>query len=105
MNEYKETGDKVKGIAEIFQIWFIIPWVIFFVASSLDANRILQPWNMNYTMTRIYYLLYNVNQLITLFLPFLCATFINLYHSNFYKHMKKDLLYRESANQQVFAHM
>ena len=104
--EYKTKGDKIKEIVEIFQTWFIIPWVIFFIASSLDANQILQPWNIGSTMTRTYYLLYNINQLITLLVPFLCATYINLYHHNFYKDMKKDLLYDcGSPGQQAIAHM
>ena len=57
-------------------------------------------------MSKMYYLLYNIIQLITLLVPFLFATFINLYHRNFYKRMKKDLLYGcNSASLQAFAHM
>ena len=104
VNGYDETGDKVKEILKIFQTWFIIPWVTFFIALSLDVNYTLQPWNDNSNTARTYYLLYSINQLITLFVPFLCATFINKYHCNFYKCMKKDLLHGyDSASQQAFA--
>ena len=103
---YRKTGDTVKGIVSVFQTWYMIPWVIFFIASSLDVKRILQPWSDDSIMAQIYYLLYSINQLVTLLVPFLFATFINVYHHEFYKCMKKDLLYGcESASQQAFAHM
>ncbi len=103
---YKETGDQVKGIVSIFNTWYIIPWVVFFVASSLDVKEILKPWNDDSTMARLYYLLYNINQLVTLIVPFLFITFINSYHHEFYKRMKKNLLHGcENANEQAFAHM
>jgi hypothetical protein len=103
---YKETGDQIKGIVSIFNTWYIIPWVVFFVASSLDVKEILQPWNDDSTMARVYYLLYNINQLVKLIVPFLFVTFINLYHHEFYKRMKKNLLHGcKSANEQAFAHL
>ena len=107
INGYREVGNQVKGIVSIFHAWYIIPWVVFFIASSLDVKQILQPWNDDSTMARIYYLLYNINQLVTLLVPFLFATFINLYHHDFYKCMKSDLLYSHgtTASRQAFAHM
>ena len=62
INGYREVGNQVKGIVSIFHTWYIIPWVVFFIASSLDVKQILQPWNDDSTMARIYYLLYNINQ-------------------------------------------
>lgn len=103
---YRKTGDKVKNILSVFQTWYIIPWVIFFIASSLDINRLLQPWNNDSTFTRIYFLLYNINQLVTLLVPFLFVTFINFYHHKFYKCMKKTLLYGcDEASEQAIAHV
>ena len=57
-------------------------------------------------MARTYYLLYNINQLVTLIVPFLSVTFINLYHHEFYKCMKKNLLHGyESADEKALAHL
>ena len=44
-NEYMETGENVKIIANIFQSWFLLPWIIFFLASSVEDKDILSMWN------------------------------------------------------------
>ena len=94
ISRYNRTGEVVKQITEIFQTWFIIPWLIFFIISSLDVKYTLQPWSdkSGSTMARISYLVFDLNQVTGLLLPFLCATLINSYHRDFYKRMKENLL-------------
>ena len=41
---------------------------------------------------RIYYLLYNLNQFVTLLIPYLCAKKINTYHHKYYKTMRMQQL-------------
>ena len=98
---YAEIGKKVQVIQELFQTWFILPWVIYFVASSLKTYNILRPWNTDgdgntppSDIPHIYYLLYNINQLITLIIPFLCAKKINTYHQKYYQLMRAHQLER-----------
>ena len=40
-DQYTLAGERVKAINEVFQTWFLFPWVIFFISSSLDAKEIL----------------------------------------------------------------
>ncbi len=92
---YAAIGKQVQVIEELFQTWFIVPWVIYFVASSLKTYNILRPWNADgdgdtppSDIPQLYYLLYNINQLFTLIVPFLCAKKINTYHQKYFKLMR-----------------
>lgn len=105
---YRGTGEVVKQIMKVFQTWFMIPWLIFFIISSLDVRYTLQPWSdeSGSTMARISYLVFDINQLTGLLLPFLCATLINSYHRDFYKGMKERLIRdRVGASEQAIAHV
>ena len=75
--EYNNIGKQVEEIQELFQTWFIIPWVIYVIAASLKPYNILRPWQTNedgndpINIPQIYYLLYSINQVITLLIPYL----------------------------------
>ena len=93
--KYHKIGKQVQVYQELFQTWFIIPWVIYFINSSLKTYNVLRPWNLDgdgdtppSDIPSIHYLLFNINQLITLIVPFLCAKKINTYHHKYFKHMR-----------------
>ena len=99
--KYHKIGKQVQVYQELFQTWFIVPWIIYFVNSSLKTYHILRPWNVDgdgdtppSEISSIYYLLYNINQLITLIVPFLCAKKINTYHQKYFKHMRTEQIKR-----------
>lgn len=96
---YRSIGRQVMLIQDLFQTWFIIPWIVYLMASSLKTYNILRPWNLDddgnsppSNIPHLYYLLYNVNQFITLLLPFLCAKKINTYHQKYYNTMRESQL-------------
>jgi len=82
--EYQEAGKKVKKIVRIFQSWFLLPWIVFFLASSVEAKDTLSIWNENRenveTLPMVYILLYNINQIIFLLIPYMCGQKMNHYH-------------------------
>ena len=43
-NEYTNTGERVKAVCYIFQSWFLFPWIVFFLQSSLEAKTIVSIW-------------------------------------------------------------
>lgn len=99
--KYHNIGKQVQVYQELFQTWFIVPWVIYFINSSLKTYNILRPWNTDgdgdmppSDISSMYYLLYNINQLITLIVPFLCAKKINTYHHKYFKHMRTEQIKR-----------
>ena len=65
---YRKPGEQVKKIAGLFEKWFLFPWIIFFLASSLKAKNILSLWNDNKEKVEllplVYFMLYNINQMI-----------------------------------------
>ena len=96
---YSNTGNRVLLVQDLFQTWFILPWIVYLMASSLKTYNILRPWNLDgdgnsppTDIPQLYYLLYNVNQFITLLIPFLCAKKINTYHQKYYKLMRETQL-------------
>lgn len=98
---YAKIGKEAKVINELFRTWFIVPWAVYFIASSLKSYNIFRPWNTDgdgdtppSNIPQIYYLLYNINQFITLLIPYLCAKKINTYHQKYYKQMRNRQLER-----------
>ena len=83
-DQYDEAGKRVKSINKVFQTWFLFPWVIFFIASSLDAKNILAIWNNErekvLQLPIIYFVLYNINQMVLLIIPYMCGR--NIDHNN-----------------------
>ena len=93
--DYTEIGNQVQVIQDLFQTWFIVPWVAYLIASSLKTYNVLRPWNADddrdsplTNILHIHYLLYNINQFITLIIPYLCAKKINTYHQIYFKEMR-----------------
>ena len=78
-NNYANIGSQVECILEIFQMWFPIPWLLYFISSSLDVDHILRAWKDgsngegNYDFSEISYMVYNFNQLSLLTIAFLCS--------------------------------
>lgn len=105
--EYSSIGKQVKVINELFQTWFIIPWVFYFIVSSLNTSSVLRPWGEDSppSPSKIPYLLYNIYHFFTLFIPYLCTKKINTYHQKYYKQSKNQQLIRfeDSASRLSFA--
>ncbi|CAI8021084.1 hypothetical protein GBAR_LOCUS12549 [Geodia barretti] len=83
-DQYVEAGERVKRINEVFQAWFLFPWVIFFIASSVDAKNTVAIWDEDKdkveNLPMIYLLLYNINQILLLLIPYMCGRKINHYN-------------------------
>ena len=83
-NEYMQAGQEVQKITNIFETWFLFPWIIFFLASSLEAKDILSVWNKDReeveVLPMMYFILYNINQMVFLLIPYICAQKMNYYH-------------------------
>ena len=108
-DDYIGRGGKVEVISEIFQTWFIIPWVLFFIGSSLETDYILKSWtdktkNGKYSFPEVVYLIYNLNQLVLLTLPYICAKIMHTrHHKYFTKLRQKQLLKYKTASRMAFA--
>ena len=87
--EYVEIGGQVERILEIFQTWFPIPWLLYFIGTSLDTDHILKAWKDgsneegHYDFSEVSYMVYNFNQLSLLTIAFLCSKRMNTYHRKY----------------------
>ena len=109
---YIKKGERVKHILEIFKPWFVLPWILFFISSSLSTDQILQSWNDSsssngkYNFAEASYMVYNFNQLFLLALPYLCSKMMNMNHSSYvYSTRIQQLGAQKTASRAAFAHM
>ena len=89
---YNQRGEAAKSIMEIFQSWFLIPWIIFFLVNALSVSNILHPWSTtSHNLPQIYLLLYNLYHVLLLLIAYACGFVMDSYHHQFYTEMKKKL--------------
>lgn len=111
--DYIQRGEKVKNILEIFQAWFILPWILFFVSSSLDNSEIIKLWkdgptddDGQYSWQEATYMVYILNQLILLTVAYLCSKKMNAYHSNYITRSRNQQLQKyPTDSRKTFASM
>ena len=110
--EYIIKGEKVERIQNIFQTWFILPWVFFFIASSLKTDQILSAWkdapnvDGQYDLPDLSYMNYDLSQLFLLLLPYLCSKKMNTHHYKYVTASRKEQLgMHKAASRKAFAHM
>ena len=85
---YEQIGQKVKCITQIFQTWFMLPWIIFFIVTSTQTKNALEPWSANehpLPFSEEYYTSYIISQILSLLIIFLCALKMNMFHTEFHK--------------------
>ena len=110
--DYTQRGEKVERILQIFQTWFILPWVLYFIASSLDTEEILKSWrsgndsNKKYDFTDLAFIVYSSNQLLLLALPYFCTKKINAYHRTYrIQSRRQQIKVQKTASRKAFAHL
>lgn len=108
--DYTDRGCKVERILEIFQTWFIIPWLLYFVGSSLDIDHILRSWkdgsnsDGRYDFPEIAYMVYNFNQIFFLMFAFLCSKKMNTDHCEYFSWSRYQQLNKfKTASKMAFA--
>ena len=86
---YEHRGDRAKTILKIFSTWFIIPWVIYLVEISLDADNLLKVWESSdyeydlYNMPEVGLYVANINMIIMLVVPYICSHIMNAAHTKY----------------------
>ena len=112
--DYTQRGGKVEQILQIFQTWFILPWVLYFIASSLDTEDILKPYHSGsennsskrYDFIELTFIVYSSNQLLLLALPYFCTKKINAYHRKYrIKSRREQIKRQKTASRKAFAHI
>ncbi len=112
MKDYVKRGGEVERILEIFQTWFIVPWVLYFISSSLDTDQILRTWkdgstgDAQYDFSEVTFMVYNFNQLFLLTFAFLCSKKMNTHHCNYFTRSRYQQLAKyKTASRMALASM
>ena len=108
--DYAKRGCEVERILEIFQTWFVIPWLLYFVGSSLDTDHILRSWkdgsnsDGQYDFSEITFMVYNFNQIFLLTFTFLCSKKMNTSHYKYFSRSRYQQLDKfKTASKMAFA--
>ena len=95
MKEYKQIGQHVAKIQGIFQAWFVIKWLVYFIDITVDSviaiRSLFGSDIQNERNTFIYifmHLIYNFVAFLTLYV---CGGLMNSYHDKYCKKVEKKI--------------
>ena len=106
--QYEQRGKNSQIICEIFKTWFIVPWITYFIATSIKTKHVLSPWLQDpeevevekKLLPAIYYMLYNIFQVISLLVAYISGLKMNIYHQTYYASLRKTQLSSPKSNTQ-----
>ena len=108
--DYIRRGREVEPILEIFQTWFAMPWMLFYTSSYVETDYILRSWKNRPSVSgeidfsEVVYMVHNFNQMVLLFIPYLCAKKMNTYHDSYLSLWREDQVNRyKSASRMALA--
>lgn len=84
---YTETGQTVAALQEIFQGWFVIKWIVYFIditGHSILAAKVLFK-HTDVKEELIFVLAHLIYDFLVFFLLYFCGVMMNLYHTEYRK--------------------
>ena len=95
---YYENGRKARYLMHPFKIWFLTPWLIYSVETSLNPNSLLSPWAESGStiedLTKWFHIVNTTMKTFQLLLQYIFALKINEYHRDYYLEMKRSVLFQ-----------
>ena len=95
LDQYKTTGQFVAALQGIFQTWFIIKWIIYFIDITSDSLIAINSIFGNSGQIRlkivihiVVHLIYNFSAFMTLYV---CGNLMNWYNNKYCRKLKKKL--------------
>lgn len=96
---YQDTGKIVAALNSIFQGWFIVQWIIFFIGVSGKGTLVLKSIlheEYRYELHRFAYILTHVIfDILAFMIPYFFGVLMNQYHQTYYQQLRekqKDIL-------------
>ena len=95
MNTYHSTGERVNAVQNIFQGWFVIKWMVYFI--NIAGHSILtveivfdddtrgdeyEKHKLAFVLTQLFY------NFFAFFFLFVCGSWMNRYHTNYCKYQE-----------------
>lgn len=111
--DYLERGRKIERVLEIFQTWFVIPWILYFIGSSLNMNQFLKFWKEGvtgtgqYDLSEITHVVYSAKKIFLLTFAYLCSRTMNAHHQKYTRQSRRKQLdkFKKTASRMALAAM
>lgn len=94
IRKYKHTGNIVSAYQEIFQAWFVVKWMTYFIEISAYSTTSLKKLSSDTSAGvneafwfAVIHLLYDISAFLTIYS---CGSLMNYYHNIFYKQMEEE---------------
>lgn len=95
VNNYEKCGNDVAIVQHIFQGWFVVHWLTYFVritndvtiaVKSLTSKEILinEPYHLSFFMTHL------VFDSVTFLLLYVCGSLMNIYHKKYHRQLQSN---------------
>jgi len=104
VNSYVERGEKVRPILQIFEAWFVLQWIVYFVTIFAGITNIVMAYlhNIQHEYTYMEYVfsgLYVAISLVAFSIPYACGNMMNSYHKKYIKRMRESCITRDDKGQ------
>ena len=111
LEDYRERGNEAKYLLYPFTVWFLTPWIVYLVITSINPHYLLAPWTDSSSridnLSRAFHLINVAYRTLLLLLQYAFALKVNQYHRDYYINMRhrvtlkceQDQEYRLEASQ------
>ena len=87
VKNYKDTGNMVAALQDIFQEWFVMSWVVYFIGVTGNTTLVLKAFFKGMFKTSShrswFYFAHLVNDFAAFFIPYICGGLMNYYHKKY----------------------
>ena len=95
INGYKETGQAVAAIQRVFQDWFVVKWIVYFIDITVDSIIAIKSVFGNEQQQDheiiIYFFIHLTYNFVAFLTLYMCGTIMNRYHENYCKKLEKKI--------------
>ena len=100
VNKYVESGEKIKPILQIFQAWFVLQWIVYFLMIFVGITNIVMAYlqNIQHEYAFMEYVFNSLNVAISLVafsIPYACGNKMNSYHKEYIDTMRETCIKRD----------
>ena len=99
VKDYKNTGKVVAALQDIFQEWFVMSWVVYFIGVTGNTTLVLKALFKGLFATAShrswFYFAHLVNDFAAFLIPYICGGLMNYYHAKYrekLEEVQEDLL-------------
>ena len=92
IDNYTESGKFIAQIQEIFESWFVIKWIVYFVDITVHCTRIVKALSEGEDLSELQYIFVLIHlcyDLIAFFTIYSCGALMNSYHKDYYTYVEE----------------